>query len=323
MSTLPTERFSALIQRVQQRTSSVECAWASHGQWPLPAANRKHPKGAPLRVSVLDSSFNPPTLAHLALANVRPTPTQGVVGPSAEGVLAEGKPKKNDDFDAHLLLLSVRNADKSLKPSDATLVQRIEMMVALARSVHANEEGPANIAVAIIDEPTFVGKSRILREWLSHQISAMSQHDSDGPVSEPSSAAPARSQLTFLVGFDTLERLIATRYYGSEEDMLRALRTFLSAPPEGDDSYVICARRVMDGSGSEEAQKREKLTMAAAKEFIDSGRVRLIDLSTQERTFSSSEVREKINSGDPTWRHMTPATVAEYVEVNKLYRDPK
>ena len=94
-----------------------------------------------LHISVLDASFNPPTLAHLALANSLPPQTS---------------PGYPPDFDARLLLLSVRNADKQLKPTDATYEQRIEMLVLLAhdlarssaRSVPDAAPHEANVAVA-------------------------------------------------------------------------------------------------------------------------------------------------------------------------------
>ncbi len=76
---------------------------------------------------ILDSSFNPPTLAHRALLLSLPTRA------------------------TKLLLLSTTNADKPHAP--ASYAQRSQMMLILARAV-------PNSAVALIDRPTFAEKAR-------------------------------------------------------------------------------------------------------------------------------------------------------------------
>jgi len=58
--------------------------------------------------------------------------------------------------------------------------------------------------------------------------------------------------------------------------------------------------------------------MAMAKEFIESGRIVLVDISEDEQTFSSSEVRDKIIRGDD-WQRMVSTMVAEYIVHHKLY----
>ncbi len=65
-------------------------------------------------VTVLDPSFNPPTLAHHALVLL---------------------PVASSPTDARLLLLSVRNADRVPCPGDASPVQRVGMMVCHAYEV--------------------------------------------------------------------------------------------------------------------------------------------------------------------------------------------
>ncbi|KZV94736.1 Nucleotidylyl transferase, partial [Exidia glandulosa HHB12029] len=97
------------------------------------------------RVLVFDSSFNPPTNAHAALARA----PLNVAGGSA---------------DTTLLLLSVTNADKAPKPGDATPEQRLEMMQLMA------QELGEDVAVAAIDAPTFVGKARALRSLGAAQL---------------------------------------------------------------------------------------------------------------------------------------------------------
>lgn len=273
--------LDALIHRVRQGLSTVELVYTPHERWPLPTRDRDPSK--PLRMSVLDSSFNPPTLAHLALARLSP--------PGA--------------FDARLLLLSVRNADKSLKAGDATCAQRLQMMTLLAQEASAD-----NAAVAIVDEPTFVGKSRTLQAYLQHRLSALAPSAGVRPPVLP------KPELTFVVGIDTLERILAVRYYATEENMRRALREFLSH--SGDASRLLCARRVTPDS-LETSDDRERRVAAEVGKYLEPGCVEMVDIAGDVVSYSSSEVRQRIAEGDSLWTQMVPSPVAEYIRTQGLY----
>ena len=163
--------ISSAIERVQQRSIAAALVYTSHERWPLPPTQSL--PISPLRISVLDSSFNPPTLAHLALANA-PHPCSPA-----------------SDYDAKLLLLSVRNADKLLQEGDATLSQRVEMMSLLATRIHHSGPGlPPNIAVGLVNEPTFIAKSSTLRGFLDNHLAELTS-DASHSIS---------TQLTFLMG---------------------------------------------------------------------------------------------------------------------------
>lgn len=310
--------YSTLLQRIHKGLSAIELVHTSHPRWPLP------PHSATLapavHISVLDSSFNPPTLAHLALANTLPPPPTDV--PPA------GSP---DGFDARLLLLSVRNADKQLKPGDAAYEQRTEMMILLARDLartharsvpaaqadahdlpraDAEEEREPNVAVAIIDEPTFVGKSTILHDFLTSRIAALL-----GPTA-PSTPSPS-PKLTFLMGTDTVARLFAPRYYASEAVMHTALHRFFS--PDGDDSQIVCARRVSQGVPRAEEERIEVEMAAFARTIVTFERLAFVDIGEREATYSSSQVRELRAKGDERWKEMVTPAVAEYIVANDLY----
>lgn len=268
--------IAAAIARIQSRLSAVELVF-SHPKWPLPAS----PTKTVLRISVLDSSFNPPTIAHLALANSLP-------------------PGGRDDYNARLLLLSVYNADKTLKPGDATHVQRVEMMRLLS---HHITHTPDNVAVAIVGEPTFVEKSSQLLSFLKQRILDV------GAVECPP------IQLSFILGFDTLERIVAPRYYnGSVEQMHVALRKFLSPPPDGDDSYVVCARRNDPSNHSSDPSKLQYI-----REFISSGRIVMIDIGATESIASSTIVRNTIGPNDSSWKSYVNDSIAHYIQQNGLY----
>lgn len=257
-----------LIKRVQSGVSAFELLYRPSSFWP-----RSSPQSipGPHALAILDSSFNPPTRAHLALA-------------SAAGGAAE----------ARILLLSVRNADKALAPGDATYAQRLAMMRLIAED--------ADAAVGLVDAPTFVGKVEVLREAYATQLG--------GTTSE-------KPGFIFLVGLDTLERLLAPRYYGSPDDMRTALARFFAR--DGDNASVICARRIMGGetSGSED---KERDLIGTADEIAGPGRASLVDIGDDLARYSSSEVRKRIKEGQPEWKALVTQKVADYVERYRLYK---
>ncbi|KAF8632263.1 hypothetical protein AX15_002008 [Amanita polypyramis BW_CC] len=285
--------MATVIHRVHARLSPLEFLFLSHPKWPLPSLPSSSSTSIPLRMSVLDSSFNPPTLAHLALANSRP-------------------PGDDRDYDARLLLLSVRNADKTLKPGDASYIQRLEMMRLLSDHITTT---PNNVAVAIVNEPTFVGKSTQLLSFLKQRFTNMADSDN---IYCPS------VQLTFVLGFDTLERLFAPRYYGSAEQMLLALRNFFSPAPVGEDCYVVCANRAAKVQ-TEHPNPGSDLSdfMQYAQEFIDSGRIVMVDIGVSHSTYSSTAVRNAIKSEDPGWKSYVTDSIAQYIIQNNLYTNPQ
>ncbi|TFK27817.1 hypothetical protein FA15DRAFT_613355, partial [Coprinopsis marcescibilis] len=320
-----------LLGRLQSGTGHhFDLVWTAHPRWPLPPGDNLHPRTV-ARISVLDSSFNPPTLAHLALLNTK--------RPSYACEASEGPGR---DYDAKLLLLSVKNADKTLKPNDATYLQRLEMMALLAQDVATCqnlEDGRGNVAVGIIDEPTFIGKSRILKEYFDIRVSSLQQPppnllstDSNGPGDV---AVSPKSQLTFLVGMDTLKRILSPKYYSPppdlpdltpEQTMSGALSRMLSESPKGDDSLIVCARRStlpsdttsqqskgesdlqqalepayrmgwlkLDGDESTETSKETSLTSYDERwEVLDYERITLIDIGDRESQFSSTAIRNAL-----------------------------
>ncbi|KAF5342604.1 hypothetical protein D9611_001407 [Ephemerocybe angulata] len=354
----------SLLHKLQTGLSKlpVELVWAAHSHWPLrypnttssptasPSSGQKSQR--PIRISILDSSFNPPTLAHLALANSpRPRYT------SEQGDGDCGEPP---DYDAKLLLLSVKNADKSLKPGDATYLQRLEMMGLLAQDVHthpASHHGH-NVAIAIIDEPTFVGKSRVLQEYLRVRLASLSPTPS--PADSDSEVQGHPTQLSFIVGLDTLERLFSPRYYApapgedesvtAEQNMISALSRMLSPYPSGDDSLIVCARRAVTlpsdvapksacleigermgwmksstRQDSEESGERLHGSLGSATIPKDE-RIVMIDIGDRESRFSSTAVRNaRFRAGDSgshaegPWKEWVTKSVAEYIEEGGLY----
>lgn len=110
--------------------------YTSNPLWPIPQGHTSTTPtlARPITISVLDSSFNPPTLAHLALL------------------------KGGTHSQAYLLLLSTTNADKISAPGETTPLIKLEMMRAMAQEMvqtHRSQglaegTGFGNVAVAYV-----------------------------------------------------------------------------------------------------------------------------------------------------------------------------
>ena len=302
------EAISDALGRLRDRSSPngqhVEVIYTSQPEWPLRSITE--PPKICLRLSILDSSFNPPTLAHAALAKLGLPNKTGNPGSTS---------LPSNSYDAHLLLLSVTNADKALKPGDAGLEQRLEMMNLLAKELQSSEVGHSadNIAVAAIDEPTFVRKARQLREFLHPRIRStikVSTVDRDGG----DSTLPVPSlQLYFILGFDTVVRLFSARFYASQDDMRSSLRTFFD--PMGDNCVVVCARRSLKEGGSQEERDTEEHEFEKdieVRKYIEVGRIVLVDLPEDLQAISSTKARKG------QW-DLVPPSIRDYIEGKRLY----
>ncbi|KAK9492744.1 hypothetical protein V1508DRAFT_134857 [Lipomyces doorenjongii] len=127
---------------------------------------------------VFDSSFNPPTLAHLEL--ISRTITHPAFIPRSETAEANV-----------LLLLAVQNADKATAP--AALADRLSMMEQFSLEIGKAAScriGKVNIAVGITKYPRFVDKA----EAVFHMF-------------------PGVEEQVYLTGYDTLIRLLDGKYY--------------------------------------------------------------------------------------------------------------
>jgi nicotinamide-nucleotide adenylyltransferase len=213
-------------------------------------------------------------------------------------------------YTAKLLLLSARNVDKPpthLGDEDkegqkeqerkvrenATAVERVEMMVLQARRMAAasslpmeeqnrndeqEEESSSNIAVAVLNFPTFVGKSRIIHSWLDQTLPGLLQD------LKPESISPARTpkvRLSFLIGSDTLTRLFRPAYYPPSSsfpeigpDMETQLKYFF----EQDRSRIVCVRRYLK-PGEREEEERFVREDDGCKQWVKSGGIRFVEES--------------------------------------------
>lgn len=239
------------------------------------------------RINVLDSSFNPPTLAHLALATLSPSPAPTS---NIENV---------KDYSAHLLLFSLTNVEKKASASDPTLQQRLHLISLLLPYL------PPNTAIGLINEPTFVGKSQTIYTYLSSHSSQSSQ-----------STEEVRPELSFVIGTDTLTRFFDPRFYtATPGGMDEALGRFF----EEEGSRVISARR-----GGVHERKIEDAVVGRdeVKRWVDKGKLALAGTGDEEWVgMSSTKIRHAVQEED--WeavRRLTVPEIADYIKDQGLYR---
>jgi len=155
---------------------------------------------------VLDSSFNPPSKAHLAIAR--------------SAVQSDHRPGREPQ--RVLFLLATENADKAPKP--AVFEDRLVMMCLLAQDLWASisslSPSPAAVDIGVIKKPFFVDKAKAIDESGVYYC----------PLSASSAAAATESGLVeqvHLTGFDTLVRIFDQKYYSADQGGLRVLKPFL------------------------------------------------------------------------------------------------
>jgi nicotinamide-nucleotide adenylyltransferase len=196
---------------------------------PSPAADAgpavPPPRRPPRRILVLDSSFNPPTLAHHRMAvSALSDPRYQAGAPRDVGGGEERGVEETGAASRVLLLLAINNADKAPKP--AGFPQRLAMMYAFAQGILAAsaEKGAAEgsglsvsgggieceaVDIAVTIEPYFHAKARaIAMSDFYHGIAG-----SDQPERAVSIDDAVKSEQVYLAGYDTLIRIFNPMYY--------------------------------------------------------------------------------------------------------------
>ncbi|KAI3541949.1 cytidylyltransferase [Colletotrichum filicis] len=284
---------------------------------PAPAPrrpNRDDVKAGPVESSlvVLDSSFNPPTLAHLRMAasavrdlqkgrGTTATARGGGAGDSSSGAAGEMGRRRAVRL---LLLLAVNNADK--KPKPAAFEVRLGMMYAFARDLRDEvrrrgvdgAEEDVEVDLGLTTMPYFHDKSQAISDTRFY-----ARGDGGG---EP--------EQVYLAGYDTLIRIFNPKYYHAssssslpggtaveeaEAPIRRALDPFL------DRSRLRITMRTDDGWGGEGEQ------VAYLKSLRDGGledvggrrawaeRVEMVRGRDEgEEVVSSTKVREAASARD-------------------------
>lgn len=283
--------FRATLQAFMSSASSFQV---------LHTHSPRNPPCPPLPVKslhVLDSSFNPPTRAHLRIATSALADDQS--GPCFSKRL--------------LLLLATRNADKPTQP--ASLEQRLVMMSIFAQDVirglgeaRTNENGdaPVRVDVGVTKKPYFLDKAAAI-DGLENYLAA----DEMGETLEQ----------VHLIGFDTLLRLLDPKYYPPN-------RTLRPLDPFFEKCRVIVTKRTGGEWGRTDEQDAYVKALADGMKEEEGGRkewasrIELIEGRPETETVSSTKVRDAAGRHDhETLCNLVTDGVKRYILDNHLYVD--
>ncbi|KAI9801275.1 MAG: hypothetical protein M1833_002845 [Piccolia ochrophora] len=291
MRPLPLSTLSTLLKGFASSQATVQVLTTI----PAPSAPSSTPPSAPPNgplqtLFVLDSSFNPPTLAHLQIATSALVSSPPTAAP----------PRL-------LLLLAIQNADKAPKP--APFPHRLALMQSLASAIHTQLPSPSTcpaIDIGVTKHPYYHSKASAL---------------ATDPFYNPETPAIS-TQMTqiHLLGYDTLLRFFDAKYYspptegGKPFDVLadyfvRNRLRIMGRGKGGREEVDEFVRRLKDGEMDEEGAKREWAERMEVVEGI-------------EGDVSSTRVREAIKAGDwDTVDELAVAGVKQFVQEEKLYLD--
>jgi nicotinamide-nucleotide adenylyltransferase len=244
----------------------------------------------PRIIYILDSSFNPPTLAHLRIATSALL-TDSKTSPSPKRLL---------------LLLATQNADKAAKP--APFEHRLAMMQLFASDLISSLSPPEAEAlpgiavdIAVTKLPYFIDKSAAIEE---------------------SGEYPNDAQQVHLTGFDTLIRILDPKYYDPEKK-LSVLDPFFEK------NRLRVTYRTDDDWGSETAQdeyldelvKGRRDVEGGKSEWVTDGRIEMCEGGKDgEEVISSTKVRTASKQGDrDVLARLITKGVADWILAEGLY----
>ncbi|PWY99162.1 Nucleotidylyl transferase, partial [Testicularia cyperi] len=313
-------------------TGGIRLVYSTTPSWPFLSPSSPSTsaaatsEAASIDIAVLDSSFNPPSRAHLALATSRPVLAREVSNSSSKA-----------SYDAHLLLFSTQNADKGAgKAGDASLEQRTEMMKLMAKDIEHIQTGTGqkpNVAVALVDKPLIFAKSTLTWDTIKQQAA----HALITPPAQ-SEDLEQRPRLHWVVGFDTLYRVFQLKYYPSAEDFHSQCRQFFVQ----ERTTFVCARRDPSSfpslSRDKEAQDTRDLeTIARQQEeallrsdnvrrWVEHGSVGMLDIDQREAALSSTQIRSLLTNTSLSrddkkqqLRHLVPPSLIDYLVDSNVY----
>jgi nicotinate (nicotinamide) nucleotide adenylyltransferase len=175
-------------------------------------------------------------------------------------------------FQEIMLVLDIQAMDKEI--FGATLVDRLLMLQLLF------EDHP-RFSVGVSNRGLFLTKAEVLREMY-----------------------PKETNITFIVGYDTLARVFDSKYYEDREGALDHL--FASV------TFIVANR----GDCGREAIHR-LMTSGANRRFL--GKVLFCQIPNHLAQISSNRVRQRVREGKSFVR-LVPAGVREFIEKGKLYK---
>lgn len=267
--------------QLSKNSFTVLCSLPGPSQ-PVP----RPPQETPQTLLVLDSSFNPPTLAHQRMA------------------LSALREKRYASSSRVLLLLAINNADKAPKP--ASFPQRLAMMYIFALDLLAalDADTGAEVDLAVTTEPYFSVKSNAIKTggFYGEDTENMEQ--------------------IFLTGFDTLIRIFDPKYYPNDS-MKQALDPFfayskLRVTMRTDADWGGAAEQI---AYLEDLKNGKLEGVGGRKEWAT--RVEMVEGRQEgDEIISSTKVRDAVQSED--WdklRSFVSDDITNWVKLEKLYRE--
>ncbi|RKF64163.1 Nicotinamide mononucleotide adenylyltransferase [Erysiphe neolycopersici] len=246
---------------------------------------------------ILDASFNPPTVAHMRMIL-----HSGLF--AGNGSIATCQSRL-------LLLLAVKNADKP--PQRASLDHRLSMMEMfcsdLLLNIPENQRENLKIDIGIISSPYFVDKMNTI---------------------EASGLYPPDMEHIYLIGFDTLARIMNPQYYPPNYTLEK-----LQSPLEKHRFLVFYRPGDKYGSESEQNTYLADIAngsldaVAGQRDWVREGRIKLHEVSNctncdNENIISSTKIRDIIKQGDEkliktSLGKILTVCVHEWIGCNRLY----
>ncbi|KAI0445719.1 hypothetical protein F4803DRAFT_124243 [Xylaria telfairii] len=280
-------------------------------------------------ILVLDSSFNPPTLAHHRMV------VSALSDPRYRTKVPEVRePHGMSETSAAsrvLLLLAINNADKAPKP--AALSQRLAMMYAFAHGILADSaakeaaesggESPPEtnvgceaVDIAVTTEPYFHAKAQAIAiSDFYHGAEKLEE-----PESAVSTDNAAASEQIYLTGYDTIIRIFNPKYYPNNS-MKASLDPFFAH------ARLRVTMRTDDSWGDAAAQISYLDELRAGKLEEAGGRVEWVDRiemvqgrKEDEAIISSTKVRDAARAQDwEALRGLVGEDIVSWIRENSLY----
>ncbi|KAM0715556.1 hypothetical protein Q7P37_009054 [Cladosporium fusiforme] len=294
--TLPSY-FTSALKDFQTSQSPFRLLQTLTPKTPNPQPPSPQPSPAPATLLILDSSFNPPSTAHLTLART-------ALAKTSNSIASTPGPHRL------LLLFSTMNADKA--PSAASFAQRLTLMTLFAHDLQENlltsastHECPA-IDIGVTTAPFYTDKSAAI-------------------ASSPEGKHwyPSAPRHIHLLGYDTLTRFFAAKYYAEKADPpLSALQPYFGAGHQ-----LRATLRPDDAYGSEDEQRAFLRRLADGEMEGEGGQrewAELVELveATPRAGVSSTVIRRAAKQGD--WavvEDLCTEGVAAWVREEKLYEE--
>ncbi|KAG0646039.1 nicotinamide mononucleotide adenylyltransferase [Hyphodiscus hymeniophilus] len=263
----------------------------------------------PKTLYVLDSSFNPPTLAHLRIA------TSALLNDTH----ASAGPKRL------LLLLATQNADKAPKP--AAFEQRLLMMQIFASDLLSSLRSSTSTSTSPVTSPLTKDQ-----DWdqnteeigVDIAVTKLPYFMDKAEAIDGSGEYGRGTPQVHLVGFDTLIRILDSKYYPPDHT-LQPLVPFLEK------HRLRVTYRTDDQWGAGEAQdgylkdikEGKRAREKARKEWVSQGRIELIEGRVGgEEVVSSTKVREAVKGGnEAALRRLVTGGVADWIMEEDLYKN--